>query len=39
MPNTRCPATRAAMPPTAPEVRAKRRISPKKLLRLSSGLS
>ena len=28
MPNTRSPTTRAAMPPTAPEVRAKRRSSP-----------
>ena len=28
IPNTRCPATRAAIPPTAPEVRAKRRNSP-----------
>src|SRR5579863_9554478 len=33
MPNTRAPATRAAMPPTAPEVRAMRRISPNRLLR------
>ena len=33
MPNTRSPATRAAMPPTAPEVRAMRRISPNRLLR------
>jgi hypothetical protein len=31
-PNTRSPATRAAMPPTAPEVRAKRRSSPMMLL-------
>ena len=32
MPNTRSPATRAAMPPTAPDVRAMRRISPNRLL-------
>jgi hypothetical protein len=37
MPNTRSPVMRAAMPPTAPEVRAKRRISPKMLP--SRGLS
>ena len=33
MPNMRAPATRAAMPPTAPEVRAMRRSSPNRLLR------
>ena len=32
MPSARSPTTRAAMPPTAPEVRAKRRSSPKMLL-------
>src|SRR6185437_8234007 len=32
MPSIRSPATRAAMPPTAPDVRAKRRSSPNRLL-------
>ena len=39
MPNTRWPAKRAAMPPTAPEVRAMRRTSPKMLGRSSDMLS
>ena len=37
MPNTRSPATRAAMPPTAPEVRAKRRSSPNSEARSSAS--
>ena len=37
MPNMRSPATRAAMPPTAPEVRAMRRSSPNRLLRSDIG--
>ena len=36
MPRKRSPATRAAMPPTAPEVRAMRRISPKRVFSRSA---
>ena len=39
MPNTRWPASRAAMPPTAPEVRAMRRTSPNRLDRSSVTMS